>query len=667
MDGKDFKKIHFGVDYYPEHWPPQQWPKDAEMMIDLGVQVVRLGEFSWHKIEPREGVFCFNWLDEAINILGKKGILSILGTPTAAPPAWLIEKHTDILPVNSDGMSLSFGGRHHDCMSNPIYREYIKKLVTAMAVHFKDNPYVIGWQIDNELGNSHYDLCMCNNCRKTFQKWLEKKYATIEKLNVSWGTDFWSQNYDDFSQIPVPRKTPTVHNPSLLLDWRRFTSDLVIDFQKMQIDIIRSIAPNQKITHNLMGLYDKTDYYLMSENLDFASNDQYPTGYYFDPPGQSPYEVAACMDFIRSVKDKNFWMMEMESGPTGGSIIGPTPRPGQNKVWTAQSVAHGADTIMYFRWRTCLFGAEQFWHGILPHDGKPGRIYKEIKQTIQELKPMMDDCAGIVNHSEVGILFSYDEEWAIDLQPQNPGLTYSGLVLDYYKAFYDRNVPVNFLPIGSPQDKLSDYQIIIAPLLYLMSPGIEEKLFSYVKSGGTLVLTMRTGVMDVNNKCMAERPLPGKLSELAGVEVEEYDSLYDRVVMLSDDKGENVYTGKIWCDILHTFTANTAFSYQSEYYKGKSAVTKNSYGKGTCWYVGTVPDEKMLQMLSDTWIRENGLSSFFVSEGIESVVRHGREHDYQIIINHLKKEQTVRLAKGSKDEEIKLKPYDVKILSYPKN
>lgn len=383
-----------------------------------------------------------------------------------------------------------------------------------------------------------------------------KKYHTIECLNKEWGTGFWSQDYDRFDQIPVPRKAPTLHNPSLLLDFKRFCSDLVVDFQNFQIDLIRQIAPHQKITHNMMGFYDKTDYYKLAEKLDFASNDQYPTGYYIDPPGEKPYQVAACMDLIRSLKKQNFWMMEMESGPTGGAIIGANPRPGQNRLWTVQSVAHGADTVVYFRWRTCLFGTEQFWHGILPHNGVPGRRYEEIRNTIQELSPIMQDIHGITMKAKVGILFSYDEEWALKNQPQNPGLSYVGQIQKYYEYFYERNITVDFL---SSEDDLSDYQIVIAPLLYLMTYELEEKLIRYTGEGGTLVLTMRTGVMDKNNKCMDEYALPGRLGEMLGLEIEEYDSLYDNKEVILHMKDGKSSLGKHWCDVIQLHGAESFY------------------------------------------------------------------------------------------------------------
>ena len=244
---------YFGVDYYPEHWPRERWETDARMMRDMGIGIVRMAEFSWAKMEPSEGDFRFEWLDEAIRVLSRHGIRTVLGTPTAAPPAWIIEKDPDILPVDEQGLRKHFGGRHHDCQSNPAYRAHVRRFVTAMASHFSDSPDVIGWQIDNELGNSHENLCLCEHCARAFRDWLKIRYGGIESLNEAWGTAFWSQQYSSFDQVPAPLVTPTAHNPSLLLNWKRFCSDLVADFLKMQSDILRAHCPNQFVTHNMMA------------------------------------------------------------------------------------------------------------------------------------------------------------------------------------------------------------------------------------------------------------------------------------------------------------------------------------------------------------------------------------------------------------------------------
>ena len=517
------KQLHFGVDYYPEHWERNRWEKDAVLMQEMGIQMVRMAEFSWHKLQPTEDVFDFSWLDEAVALLGRYGIYTILGTPSAAPPAWMVNKHPQILPVDREGRVRGFGGRHHDCQSNPIYREYIRKLVTKMAQHYGENPYVIGWQPDNELGNSHQDLCTCECCRKHFQGWLQRKYKTVPALNQSWGTAFWSQEYNDFSEVFAPRITVTGENPSAMLDWRRFCSDLIVDFTREQTEILRKYARNQFITHNYMGFADKVDYYRLGELLDFVSHDQYPGGFYLpETPHEKNHVLAATLDVVRSYKNQPFWVMEQQSGITGWEIMGRAPAPGQLSAWAMQSIAHGADAVVFFRWRTCAMGTEQYWHGILPHSGNPGRRYKELQDFIREVNPLMDSLQNTMPRAEVGIVFSFEQEYAFQIQPHHKDLSYTGQVQKYYRALYERNIPVDFVP---EQGDFSKYKLLLAPLQYLMSPELEDKYMNYVRQGGHLLLTMRTGVKDRNNLCMTERELPGRLSEAAGVEVLDYDCL----------------------------------------------------------------------------------------------------------------------------------------------
>lgn len=661
--------VDFGVDYYPEHWPEERWETDARLMKELGITVVRMGEFSWAKFQPQGKMFQFEWLDKAISLLGRHGIVTVLGTPSAAPPAWMIERHPEILPVDSSGQQKGFGGRHHDCQSNPVYRKYIKGLVTAMAEHYQDNEYVIGWQIDNELGNSHEDLCYCDSCKKEFGKWLEKKYDSIENLNKEWGTAFWSQDYNSFEQIPTPKVTPTAHNPSLLLDWKRFCSDLVVDFLNMQVDIVKSICPNQEVTHNLMGIYDKTDYFELAKKLNFVSNDQYPTGYYFDPPGQSTGEISACLDFIRSVKKKNFWMMELEAGATGGELIGRTPRPGQLRLWTTHCVAHGADTIVYFRWRTCLFGREQYWHGILPHDGNPQRRYMEIKDTIQCLRPVLKDVKGIVSKADVAILFSYDQDYAFKIQPHHPELDYVEQVTMYYESFYKRNIPVDFI---SPWEDMGNYKVVIAPLQYLMEQEQEEKFRRFVENGGCLLLTMRTGVKNMNNVCMSETGLPGNLKDVLGICVTEYDCLLGLEVELEwidigEEKKTMRGTAHKWCDILSLNGAKPLAFYRSEYYQDMPAITVNSYGKGSAYYVGTEPDAKLLLEISGLLAREYGLESVGdTPDDVELTIRKGRCNDYLFAMNHTGFIQRISIGSDwipftREEDETQLEAYETRI------
>ena len=583
--------IYFGVDYYPEHWPRDRWETDAKLMKEAGFDAVRMAEFSWEKLEPGYNRFDFDWLDEAIALLSRYGIKVILGTPTAAPPAWIIERDPEILPVNKSGVRLGFGGRHHVCHSNAEYRKHAVQIAGAMAEHYRDNSAVIGWQIDNELGNSHEELCMCDNCRTNFQKWLENKYQTIENLNRKYGTVFWSQTYDNFHQIPAPRITPNSHNPSLLLDWKRFCSDLLIGFQQLQIDAIREKCPDHFITHNFMGFFDKIDYFKLARNLDFVSHDQYPGGFWLkDTTTTPPSVLAASLDLMRGIKEKPFWIMEQQAGPTGWEIMGQTPRPGQLGLWTAQSVSHGADAVFYFRWRSCTFGTEQYWHGILPHNGIPGQRYEEIKKTISELRPVMEKTRGNTCRSGAAILFSYDQNWALEIQPHHPDLDYIQQLMKYHAFFFSNNIPVDFI---SAETDLSAYKLIIAPLQFLLLRGVPGKFREYVRNGGNLMLTMRSGVKDENNVCVQDEYLPCGFGELLGIEIPDYDCLRgDPVHVKLED--EIAGTAQKWCDIINLKNAEALASYNEGFYKGVPALTVNAFGKGRAYYIGFEPDEKSM-------------------------------------------------------------------------
>lgn len=626
----------FGVDYYPEHWPRDRWETDVQLMLDMGVDVVRLAEFSWYLLEPEKGCFSFGWLDDAIDLLGRSGIKCILGTPTAAPPAWVIEETPEIQPIDRQGRIRHFGGRHHDCQSNPVYREHIRRYVTAFARHYADNEHVIGWQIDNELGNSHGDLCFCPSCEKRFQSWLEEKYGTIDILNEKWGTAFWSQGYQRFSQIQAPKITVTGENPSQMLDWKRFCSDLIVEFHQFQADILRSAAPGKFITHNMMGFADKVNYFDLAKDLEFASHDQYPRGHWTNRQ-LNAHGDAAGLDLIRGVKQQSFWIMEQQSGITGWETLGYAPRPGELGLWALQSVAHGADTVVFFRWRTCTVGTEQYWHGILPHSGKPGRYYNELNAFIKQVRPVMKAVKGALPKAQVGIVFSYDQAYAMSIQPHHPNLRYVDYIMAYYKALFDQNIPVDFI---SDQADLSGYSLVIAPLQYLMTPVLESKYRAYVEQGGHLVLTMRTGVKDDSNICMSEKPLPGGLGDVLGLEVLEYDCLVDTNVEIA--WGEARYTGEKWCDIVAPTTAEALASYNTEFYAGTPAVTRNGYGKGSAYYVATEPSPGLALRLVSEWVSAASLTSMGQTpEGVEITRRVAGDTEYIFVLNHTEQEQYV--------------------------
>ncbi len=653
--------IHFGVDYYPEHWPRERWETDARLMSEMGVQVVRMAEFSWFKMEPSLGEFHFEWLDEAVELLDRYGIKSILGTPTAAPPAWIIEKNPEIQPIDRQGRVRHFGGRHHDCQSNKVYRAHIKRFVTAMTKHFADNPGVIGWQIDNELGNSHGDLCMCDSCKAMFQKWLEYKYGDIEKLNDAWGTSFWSQGYNSFSQISTPLITAVGENPSAMLDWKCFCSDLIVDFATWQADIIRENCPNHFITHNYMCFDDKVNYYDLGEILDFVSNDIYPAGHWQKQPHQPESEIAASHDVIRSYKNKPFWMMEQQAGMAGWEYMGRALEPGQMSAWAMQSVAHGADAVVFFRWRTCAMGTEQYWHGILGHSGNPGRTYSEAKELIHKFGKYMDEFEGAMPDTEVAIVHNFRQNYAFQIQPNHPELSYVGQLQKYYKAFYDKKIPVDFV---RDNDDLSKYRLVIAPLQYLMTPELEQHYIDYVANGGHLVLTMRTGVKDEHNLCMTEYELPGRLKDICGIEIPEYDCLLET-------KGEVLYGKKEyeiekWCDIIELKGAVDLAEYSMGFYRQAPAITENRYEKGITWYVGTEPGEDLMEDIVQYFADKSDVSSLGIGpDDVEMMTRDKDGKRWLFVINHSNDEQIYNLNESytmlEGEEEKLLKPYEVQL------
>ena len=652
----------WGVDYYPEHWPKERWAVDASMMREMGITVVRMAEFSWQKFEPREGEFHFEDLDEAIDVLAKEGIDCILGTPSAAPPAWIIERNPEIEPVDSADHVHHFGGRHHDCQSNPVYREHIRRYVTAFAKHYADNPHVIGWQVDNELGNSHGDLCYCPSCENRFRQWLKGKYGTVEELNRCWGTAFWSQGYDSFDQVPAPRNTASGHNPSHQLDWKRFCSDLVCEFHQFQADILRQCAPGKFITHNMMGFANKVSYYDLGKQLEFASHDQYPGGHFHW--NQRAFRAdfhGAELDMIRAVKGQPYWLMEQQSGITGWEIVGAAPKPGQLGLWAMQSIAHGADTVVFFRWRSCLMGTEQYWHGILPHSGIPGRYYRELRAFMEQTGPVLRDMQGSMPRCEAAIIRSYDQEWAIDIQPHHPELRYVNHLMTYYRALWNRNVPVDLIP---EEADFSGYRLLIAPLMFLMKPGMADRLRAYAEAGGTLVVTMRSGVKDEHDLALSDGPLPCGLDDLCGARVTEYDCLLQRENRVRWRDEEAPVECQCWCDLLETTTAETVAVYADDFYAGTPAITKNRCGRGTVYYVGTQMGHELAERFMGQALAQSGVRGLLDTPfGVEAVCREKDGRRWLFLLNHTGEAQTVEIPGEWQGDRGPLEPYGTRILT----
>ena len=661
--------FNFGVDYYPEHWPEERWPIDARLMAEAGFNVVRLAEFAWSKMEPSDAQFDFDWLDRAIAILQSHGLRVVIGTPTASAPPWLMRKSPELFRVREDGLRVTFGNRREYCPNHPLYHEYTHRIVSKMAEHYASHPTVIGWQIDNEFG----DRCYCPICAQKFQTWLRSRYEALDELNQKWGTIFWSHIYNDWAEIPVPLTTGGSPNPGLALDFYRFCSDSYVAYQQLQIDILRATCPAHFITHNLMGFnYDRLNYFDLARNLDFVAWDNYPRMQWTMEKGVDPSVYALSLDTMRGLKRKNIWVMEQQAGPGGWEMLSVMPRPGELRLWAYQAIAHGADAIVFFRWRTARFGTEQYWHGLLDHDARPSRRYEEIKRMGTEIKEVGDKIFGSQVEAPVGMILSYDSRFALQIQPNNPRFHYPEHFHQLYRAFYQQHTAMDVI---APYADLSSYKLVIAPALHLVTEAIAENLKRYVEAGGTLVVTQRTGVKDEANTVVNQR-LPGLLAEICGVEVEEYDSLSSHMqnslqfIIPELMEAPCVNVG-ILCDILKPVTATVVAQYTEDYYARKPAITVNRYGAGNTVYVGAVGDSQLYNILAEWLLNTTGLqNSFTTPAGVEVSQRTNGHTSLHFILNHNDSSQTVYLERSYTNlldgteltGDVQVAPFDVLIL-----
>ena len=639
--------FRFGVDYYPEQWPEERWSVDARLMAEAGINVVRLAEFAWSFLEPDPGCFEFDWLDRAIATLHGQGIQVILGTPTASAPPWVMAMLPDSYKVNEHGQRLAYGNRCEFCPSHAGYRERGRMITRAMAVHYAEHPAVIGWQIDNELNGR----CYCNNCQSGFQNWLRSRYSTLDRLNAAWGTAFWSHVYTEWSQVPLPVETGGVPNPGLDLDFRRFMSETFACFQQEQVDILRQVCTKHFITHNFMGFgFDQINYYDLAKPLDFVSWDNYPrTGWHLAKEVDHAY-LALGHDTTRGFKGKPFWVMEQQSGSGGWKTVGITPRPGEMRLWTYQAIAHGADAIVYFRWRTARFGTEQYWHGVLHHHGKPGRRYEELKAIGTELKYVGDHVVGSENRNQVAMIHSYDTRWAFQGQPNHDDFHYPALFTSYYKALHSRNIGVDIVP---PDADLSHYQLVVAPALYILPPEAADNLRNFVHQGGTLIATARSGVKDESN-AVVNQYLPGLLADVCGVEVADYDvQPEDRTVPLElalPGRETLIAQARLWFDILRPTTSQVVATYQSEYYSGEPAITLNRFGEGQAIYIGTLGDDALHDTLLGWAVESVGIDPVFnVPSGVEAATRWHGNQQLIFLLNHTGESREISLPQPQLD------------------
>lgn len=609
--------MYFGVDYHPEHWvypyagsedaPEARWEQDAELMVRAGFNVVRMGEFSWGLCEREEGKYDFSWLRRAMDVMKRAEIKVVLGTPTAAPPLWMARKHPEILPIDEKGHTLHEGTRHAYCMNSDVYWDYSKKIVRAMATALGDHEQLIAWQLDNGIGGHATEFSFNEETRRDWHAWLRAKYETIDRLNECMGLRFWGQVVSDWSQIPMPMMAPTVHNPALILDWMRFSSDTCVAFIKCQADILHELTPNVPVTTNLRALSRHFDHFDMATALDFVSVDSNAT------IKSKSAENACEIDMLRSLKkseirtpdgDAGFWVIEQKAGQVNWQDVNSLVRPGVVRLFTYQLISRGAAGILYFFWRQPRIGSEKFYGGVLTHDGRgTNRVYQEISQIGDEMKLLAPAIRGTKVVADVAILYSHDNAWSMKM-PQQPSKLFN--LLDHVKLFHtalhDRNVPVDFC---RPTEDLSRYKVVIAPSLHLLASGEADLLKLYVQNGGTLVCTCNTGLVDEHH-IVPDSGFPNCLTDLLGIEVTEFDPLPEgeenHLTFKKDFPTTHLHPAKYWCDVIEAKEAQVLATFAKDFYAGRPAVTMNTFGLGRAIYIGCMSHQNFYYDLI-AWLR----------------------------------------------------------------
>lgn len=624
-----------GVDYYPEQWNVDMMEEDLTNICELGCNVIRIAEFAWHLMEKQEGQYDFSFFDRVIEKAKEKGLRIVMGTPTATIPAWLAKKYPGILSEFENGTKRTFGGRHVYCFNSKEMYTYSERIIRAMAEHYKDEKAIVAWQIDNELGHEGSDICYCVQCRDAFRDYLREKFGgDIEKLNETYGTTFWSQEYNDFDEIPIPTETITTHNPALRLDWERFRSESIVKFADFQVKLLKEIIPDAVIIHDFPGggLAKHVDYSEVSKNLEIAAYNNYPVwGGQKEP--LAPNEIAFGLDHIRGLKQKNFWITEAIMGAQGHDVTGFAPRPNQAKMWAYQGMARGCESLFFFRYRGATKGAEQFCYGVLDADNVKRRKFYEVQSFFHDIKAYEKALKTPVE-SEVAIVYDYDSLAAFRIQRQSFQLDCEAEMKKYHKVFYDVNVPVDVIPAGSD---LSGYKVLIIPQMIIAKPDFQRQLMEFTEAGGTVVLTYRDFVKDADNNLVFGKQIPVGFDEFAGVCMVESESLQEGQDFPVTGEGEFACTqgtGGIFRDMLVAGNAEVLFRYNDVFYKEYAAVTRKQQKNGYVYYIGCGLEEAVLKQIMRRIAAEQKIVSEHSADGVEVVYRGEGSEKIRMVMNH---------------------------------
>ncbi|MFC5910210.1 beta-galactosidase [Streptacidiphilus monticola] len=634
--------LAYGGDYNPEQWPEHVWPEDVALMREAGVNLVSLGVFSWSRLEPRPGEFDFGWLDRVIGLLHEGGIAVDLATPTAAVPAWFLRAHPEARPVRRDGTVLGGGSRQTYCPSSPAYAAAADAITTELARRYGGHPAVVLWHVHNEFG-CHVSECYCAQSVTAFQEWLAERYKSVEALNEAWGTDFWGQRYGSFEEVDAPREAPTAVNPAQRLDFRRFSSDALLRRFRAERDVIRSFDPHTPVTTNFMaGACGALDYWQWAREVDLVATDHYLAAERAD----NHIDLALAADLTRSLAGGRPWLlMEHSTSAVNWQPRNLAKRPGELARNSLAHLARGADGLLFFQWRASRAGAEKFHSAMVPHAGTDTRVWREVTELGAELRRLAEVRGSRVT-ARAALVWDWESLWALGLEGRpSVELDFRERVDAYYERLWRAGVTVDFV---HPGDDLSTYQLVVVPSMYVTRDEWAENLRGWVATGGTLLVSYFSGIVDEHD-AVHLGGYPGALRDVLGVRTEEFLPLRagERTTLVAEAVAGAPGSGSRWAEDLRLDGASAVLRHADGPAADRPAVTRNTYGTGTAWYVATAPDPSTLDAVLRAALADAGLHApAELPEGVERVERTDGERIWQFVINHADVDAVVPLRDG---------------------
>ncbi len=684
-----------GGDYNPDQWlhEPAVLEEDVRLMRLAGCNVMSLAIFAWAALEPQEGRYDFAWLDATFERLHRAGIRMILATPSGARPAWMSRRYPEVLRVGADRRRILHGMRHNHCLTSPLYRTKVAAIDRALADRYGRHPALLLWHLSNEYGGE----CHCELCQEAFRGWLRQRYGgDLDRLNRAWWSSFWSHTYTAWEQIesPAPHGERATHG--LALDWRRFVTAQTVDFMRQEIEAVRSASPAVPVTTNLMGTYTGLDYWRLAPHLDVVSWDNYPCWHGVgDIPGGrgrwdrggSDWRLAADIAFVhdlnRSLKaGRPFLMMESTPSVTNWSSVSKLKRPGMHLLSSLQAVAHGSDSVQYFQWRKGRGGSEKFHGAVVDHEGSEHtRVFADVASVGRSLARLAA-VAGSSVPAQAAVVYDWENRWAIDEAqgPRNDGRKgYEETCKEHYRALWKRGIP---LDVVNEEASFEGYRLLVAPMLYMVRPGVAQRLEQFVRGGGTLACTYMSGWVDESDLCFTGG-FPGPLRKLLGIWAEEIDALYpgERNSVVCEAGNalglRGPYEARELCELVHLEGARSLASYGQDFYAGRPALTVNAVGSGQAWYMASRNDQRFLDDLYGALARQLGLRGAIPAElpdGVSAALRSDGVSDFVFLMNFAPAPRTLDVGAEAREDmldggwvsgAIELAPYGVRVLKGP--